>query len=178
MAGSFQHCIREDGSFRGVDLIGDLGDAYEALEEMYDMIVHLSGGDPRRIHEAWRDGHYRNRMPERVDEEPEAFAFRAFWADGEPPPRIDPYRGTGRTSRQMKRAPRGAVYVWHSDRLQDARAFAARLGREDLKMVAPSWLTDRRWMGIRAPALIVDHAARLTEEQRDILGYVRQAILR
>ena len=64
MAGSYHHCIqvRKDGTirFRGVELIDHLGDAYEALEEMFDMIEHLSGGDKQRILEA-HEAHCRKR---------------------------------------------------------------------------------------------------------------------
>ena len=56
MAGSYLHCIKtfKDGTYRflGVDLLDGLGDAYEALEEMFDMIEHLSGGDRAKILEA------------------------------------------------------------------------------------------------------------------------------
>lgn len=55
MAGSFRHVVYvKNGklAFRGVTLLDHLGDAYEALEEMFDMIEHLSGGDLSRIHAA------------------------------------------------------------------------------------------------------------------------------
>lgn len=184
MAGSFQHVINRDGSFIGrngfTSQIENLRDAYEAIEEMYDMIVYLSGGDPRRISEAWREGHYRERMPYRIDQEPELFTDRAFWEDHELQgvPLTHQYRGKGRTTEQVKAAPQGAIYVWYSDRLHDARVFAVKAGRGDLVMVAPSWLSDRRWMGMRAPAIVVDHATKLTDEQRDLLVYARQQIRR
>jgi hypothetical protein len=38
MAGSYRHITNGDGSFRGVELLDNLGDACEALEECYDMI--------------------------------------------------------------------------------------------------------------------------------------------
>lgn len=64
MAGSYRHCIRarKDGSyaFRGIELIETLGEAYEALEEMFDMIEHLSGGDMAKILEA-HEAHCRKR---------------------------------------------------------------------------------------------------------------------
>lgn len=52
MAGSYRHITNDDGSFRGIDLIDDLGDAYEALEECYLMIQFLTGGDKAKIDEA------------------------------------------------------------------------------------------------------------------------------
>lgn len=42
MAGSYKHCVDEQGRFTGVNLLDDLGDAYEALEEMYGMIWWLA----------------------------------------------------------------------------------------------------------------------------------------
>ncbi len=81
MAGSYRHVINEAGEFIGVGLIDNLGDAYEALEEMYDMIQYLSRGDRAQIHEAWRTGHYAKRKPERLAEEPEMFTFDRFWSE-------------------------------------------------------------------------------------------------
>ena len=55
MAGSYKHCTNEDGSFRSedfTDLIENLGDAYEACEEMHWMINYLAGGDKTKIEEA------------------------------------------------------------------------------------------------------------------------------
>lgn len=64
MAGSYHHCIQtlKDGTirFRGVELIENLGDAYEALEEMFDMIEFLSGSDKQRILDA-HEAHCRKR---------------------------------------------------------------------------------------------------------------------
>ena len=38
MAGSYRHITNDDGSYRGVDLLDNLGDADEALEECVAMI--------------------------------------------------------------------------------------------------------------------------------------------
>ena len=46
MAGSYKHCVAEDGQlYRNedfVEMIENLGDAYEAVEEMYGMIWLLA----------------------------------------------------------------------------------------------------------------------------------------
>lgn len=42
MAGSYNHCVDDEGRFIGVRLLDHLGDAYEALEEMYGMIWYLA----------------------------------------------------------------------------------------------------------------------------------------
>ena len=63
MAGSYGHIVGKDGGFRGVDLIDNLGDAYEALEECYGMIWWLAqqqGGNPTeaigQAEEHYKDG--------------------------------------------------------------------------------------------------------------------------
>ena len=38
-----------EGKFVGVELLDHLGDAYEALEEMYGMIHFLAGGDLGKV---------------------------------------------------------------------------------------------------------------------------------
>ena len=67
MAGSYLHITNSDGSFRGIELISDLMDAYEALEECHMMIDHLTGGDREKIFEAWRDGYFKKRCPAKND---------------------------------------------------------------------------------------------------------------
>ena len=42
MAGSWEHITTEAGGFRGVALIDNLGDAYEALEQCYGMVQLLA----------------------------------------------------------------------------------------------------------------------------------------
>ena len=76
MAGSYRHITNQDGTFRGVELISDLGDAHEALEECFLMIQHLTGGDKDKIFEAWRDGYFKNRCPPEND----PGTAKAFWS--------------------------------------------------------------------------------------------------
>lgn len=63
MAGSYRHVVKTDGAFRGTELVDNLGDAYEALEEMYEMIQQLTGGDKRKIYEAWLEGYFKKHCP-------------------------------------------------------------------------------------------------------------------
>lgn len=63
MAGSYRHITNRDGSFRGIDLIDNLGDAHEALEECYFMIAHLTKDNKQKIFEAWRDGYFKKCCP-------------------------------------------------------------------------------------------------------------------
>jgi hypothetical protein len=78
---------------------------------------------------------------------------------------IDPYRSTGRTTRQIETAPKNAVFVWCNDRIDYAKTLARELGRADLKVVPPSWLQTDAIRGIRR-GIVVDHAAVLTSRQR------------
>jgi len=53
MAGSYQHIVNNKNEFIGIDLIDNLGDAHEALEECYNMIQFLTGGDKTTIFQAY-----------------------------------------------------------------------------------------------------------------------------
>ena len=52
MAGSWSHVTNHDGSFAGIDLIDNLGDAHEALEEMHGIIMVLAEGSLPAIEHA------------------------------------------------------------------------------------------------------------------------------
>lgn len=86
MAGSFHHLIDKDLKFRGLDLIDNLGDAHEALEECYDMIMHLTGGNKVKI---WRAhlAHLAKQFPHHHPDNPEyeanasARSFGRYWTD-------------------------------------------------------------------------------------------------
>lgn len=54
MAGSYSHITTKKGKFRGISLIDNLGDAYEALEECFGMIQVLADFDQERIADAER----------------------------------------------------------------------------------------------------------------------------
>jgi hypothetical protein len=60
MAGSYNHVTNDRGGLRDnesfVNHIENLGDAYEAIEEMYGMIWWLAQGDTERIADA--EDHY------------------------------------------------------------------------------------------------------------------------
>lgn len=51
MAGSLSHIIDTDGTFT-MDLIDNLGDAHEALEECFAVIIELSGGNMGKVSKA------------------------------------------------------------------------------------------------------------------------------
>jgi hypothetical protein len=56
MAGSYRHATTDDGRLysneKFVQMIENLGDAYEMAEEMYGMIWWLADGDPNRVDQA------------------------------------------------------------------------------------------------------------------------------
>ena len=89
MAGSYRHVTNADGSFRGTDLLDNLGDAYEALEEMHAMIEWLAdryfeggyGPTSRReaIHLAWLEGYAKTHYPPENVANESICGFNAFW---------------------------------------------------------------------------------------------------
>lgn len=84
MAGSYRHITDHDNKFRGIDLIDHLGDAYEALEECYDMIAFLTNNDKQKIFNAWLKGHVEKRFgKERIKSDPKVFNFNSFWFEDE-----------------------------------------------------------------------------------------------
>lgn len=78
MAGSYRHVTDDENRFVGCLNLDNLGDAYGAIEEMYHMIHHLTGGDKTKIHAAWRDGYARRFCP---PENEALFGFDEFWED-------------------------------------------------------------------------------------------------
>ena len=78
-------------------------------------------------------------------------------------------RGSGRTTDAMHSAPPKAIYVWCNDRLDYPKRLALDIGRKDLQIVGPSWLRDG-WYGLEYPAIVVDHATHLGDEQIRLLA--------
>lgn len=83
-------------------------------------------------------------------------------------------RQTGRTTRQMKSAPQGAVFVWRNGQIEYPIALAKKIGREDLVVKPMSWLEPRNVMGRTLPGLVLDHAApMLSDAGYEALMYAR-----
>lgn len=76
--------------------------------------------------------------------------------------------GSGRTTEQLKAAPKGAFFVWCNDRLSYPQDLLKRLERTDIRVVGPS---DVRWMfrGLPVP-VVVDHAAVLRQEDAELIA--------
>ena len=73
-------------------------------------------------------------------------------------------RASGRTTKQMEEAPHGAHFLWCNEFIEYPRSLAKKIGRDDLRIVSPSWL-ETGWRGIELSGLVVDHTCRLTEQQ-------------
>lgn len=82
------------------------------------------------------------------------------------------FRGTGRTTQQMLNAPLNAVFVWVNHNLFYPKKLAQQHGRQDLKIVGPTWL-EERFLGQQISGLIIDHAAYefMTQQQYDNIPY-------
>ena len=76
MAGSFRHITNSDGSFSGMDLIENMRDASECIEECYDMIAYLTGGDKKKMWEAWKKGYAMKKLPQ---SNRSLFGYRGYW---------------------------------------------------------------------------------------------------
>lgn len=74
-------------------------------------------------------------------------------------------RGEGTTTTAMKNTKLNGLYVWCNSHLGYPTALAKRLGREDLKIVRPEWLSIEHTAGAKFTDINIDHAARLTAEQ-------------
>ena len=80
-------------------------------------------------------------------------------------------RGEGATTQQMEAAPKGAIFVWCNGRTDYPILLARKIGREDLQIKSPSWLTSHVWRGVSLAGIVVDHAARLTGREWEELHY-------
>ena len=68
-------------------------------------------------------------------------------------------RQTGRSTEQMRAAPRDAIYIWPTSRsLTYAKNLARNLGRFDLRIETPDFIDRQAWRVLRVP-VILDHAA-------------------
>jgi hypothetical protein len=79
----------------------------------------------------------------------------------------DKFRGTGRTTSQMKAAPLNAVFVWCNYELHTPARLAHNAGRSDLRLVTPAFLSFAlKHRGEEFTGIIVDHALELDKDQQ------------
>jgi hypothetical protein len=67
----------------------------------------------------------------------------------------------------MKNAPLDSVFIWSGFQLSYPINLAKMLGRFDLEIVTPDWLSSRRWRGRKFSGITLDHAAELTAIQQE-----------
>ena len=67
-------------------------------------------------------------------------------------------RQSGRTTRQMQRAKKGAVYVWVNGHIGYPKNLAQTLGRDDLEIKPRSWLRAHNMYGRWFSEVVIDHA--------------------
>lgn len=89
-------------------------------------------------------------------------------------PMNSPQRQSGITGGQMLTAPRKAVFIWGNTALSYPRSLACTIGRPDLEIVSPHWLDQQQYRGRTFSAIIVDHAASLSDQQRFALRHARE----
>lgn len=71
-------------------------------------------------------------------------------------------RQSGITTRLMKRAPEGAIFVWCRGDTSYALALAESLGRDDLEIVGPGYIEQGRYRGIKDLQIVLDHHTQLS----------------
>ncbi len=69
----------------------------------------------------------------------------------------------GITSKQMKNAPRNAIFVWPNILLDYPQKLARSLNRQDLQVVSVQWLCNRKFKDREFPCIILDHTCRLSK---------------
>lgn len=67
-------------------------------------------------------------------------------------------RRTGETTRQLTDAKLNAIFVWCNHYLEYPKDLARKLGREDIKIVAPSYICGQHFRGLEISELVLDHA--------------------
>ena len=85
-------------------------------------------------------------------------------------------RGTGRTTKQMESAEKGAVFVWCNSDIEYPISIAKKIGRDDLKIVRLSWLDGYIWRGTELSGLIIDHDCRLSDNQINAISMIKPLI--
>lgn len=90
---------------------------------------------------------------------------------------MDTQRGTGLTTSQMKDAPQGAVYIWVNRDFRYPMSLAKAIGRYDLKIESPSWISGQRWRGLQLSGLVVDHAVRLTDDELENWQFAKERVV-
>lgn len=94
---------------------------------------------------------------------------------------FDKYRRTGRTTGQLKAMPENGIFISvHHSAMDHDKALARHIGRPDIQIVAPSWLTSMCWQGMEYSAMEIDHAYpqlnKFNERFYDLLLHARTRV--
>ena len=86
------------------------------------------------------------------------------------------YRGTGRTTRQMKNIPYGGTFVVSNGAVKLMQVMAAEIGRQDIDILPIRFFNGHRSRGKRYSSLSVDHYAwdMSTADERDNIQLARR----
>jgi hypothetical protein len=72
---------------------------------------------------------------------------------------IDSFRGTGRTTTQLKNLPARATFFWYTNDTYYPKALAKKLNREDIKVYPRSSLANpHKFYGLAYFKFALDHA--------------------
>lgn len=77
------------------------------------------------------------------------------------------------TATAMMKAPLGASYVWCNNELWYPIELCKKLRRPDIRIHWPRWLDTNAPHSVRGQ-IIVDHALRLTPEQRELINHINE----
>lgn len=82
-------------------------------------------------------------------------------------------RQNGLTATALMNAPLGASYVWCNNELWYPIELCKKLRRPDIRIHWPRWLDTNAPHSVRGQ-VIVDHALRLTPEQRELINHINE----
>jgi len=72
----------------------------------------------------------------------------------------------GRTTEQIRNAPKSAIFIWCEDNAKYAKNLATSLHREDLTIAPKCWMTEKNLRGNTFTDIVVDHATVFNHEQQ------------
>lgn len=79
-------------------------------------------------------------------------------------------RQSGKTTKQMTDAPENAVFIWCNGHMAYPELLARAIGRDDLAIWPLHRLSARNLRGRKFSALVLDHAAYISEEASEAIA--------
>lgn len=88
-------------------------------------------------------------------------------------------KGSGRTTAQLVRLPRGSMFFWCTSDIWYPRSLCHKLNRADIKVFPRSHLDDYyRFHGCRFPGADVDHAVLFSADEADCWEKIISLVVR